>query len=359
MIKKNRVERILKALEKDGITQMLIVDPMTIYYLTDVYLDPFERFYGLYLRADGNHKFFLNKLFNVPDDQGIEKVWHTDTDPVMEQVAKYLDHDSVLGVDKDLKARFLLPLSEAGAAKGFVNTSLAVDQTRAIKDEEEQALMREASRVNDCAIQELKKLVHEGVTEKEIADQLLGIYQSMGAQAHSFDPLVAFGANAADPHHAPDDTVLKAGDCVLFDIGCIKDGYCSDMTRTYYYKEVSEEHRKIYELVRKANEEAIKKVKAGVVISTLDDTAREIISAEGYGENFNHRLGHFIGLTDHEFGDVSSVNHELAKPGMCFSIEPGIYVEGDTGVRVEDLVIVTEDGCEVLNHVSKELEIIE
>jgi Xaa-Pro dipeptidase len=246
MIKKNRVERILKALEKDGITQMLIVDPMTIYYLTDVYLDPFERFYGLYLRADGNHKFFLNKLFNVPDDQGIEKVWHTDTDPVMEQVAQYLDHDSVLGVDKDLKARFLLPLSEAKAATGFVNTSLAVDQTRAIKDEEEQALMREASRVNDLAIQELKKLVHEGVTEKEIADQLLGIYQSMGAQAHSFDPLVAFGANAADPHHAPDDTVLKPGDCVLFDIGCIKDGYCSDMTRTYYYKEVSDEHRKIY-----------------------------------------------------------------------------------------------------------------
>jgi Xaa-Pro dipeptidase len=131
------------------------------------------------------------------------------------------------------------------------------------------------------------------------------------------------------------------------------------MTRTYYYKEVSDEHRKIYNLVKEANEEAIKKVKAGVVISTLDDTARDIISAEGYGENFNHRLGHFIGLTDHEFGDVSSVNHNLAEPGNIFSIEPGIYITGDTGVRIEDLVIVTEDGCEVLNHVSKELEIIE
>jgi Xaa-Pro dipeptidase len=265
----------------------------------------------------------------------------------------------VLGVDKDLKARFLLPLFELKAATGFVNTSLAVDSTRAVKDEEEQALMREASRVNDLAIQELKKLVHEGVTEKEIADQLLGIYKSMGAQAHSFEPLIAFGANAADPHHAPDDTVLKPGDCILFDIGCIKDGYCSDMTRTYYYKEVSDEHRKIYNLVKEANEEAIKKVKAGIPISSLDDKARSIISAGGYGEEFNHRLGHFIGLTDHEFGDVSSVNHEPAKPGNCFSIEPGIYITGDTGVRIEDLVIVTEEGCEVLNHVSKELEIIE
>ena len=218
---------------------MLIVDPMSIYYLTGVYIAPFERFYALYLRADGKHVYFLNRLFTVPEEVGVEKVWYDDTDPAAEIVAKYLDHNSVLGVDKDMTARFLLPLMEMEAATGFVNASLAVDKTRGVKDAEEQELMRVSSDINDKAIAKFKTLIHEGVTEKEVAEQTLKIYQDLGADGFSFEPLVAFGANAADPHHTPDDTVVKPGDCVLFDVGCIKDGYCSDMTRTFYYKEAS------------------------------------------------------------------------------------------------------------------------
>ena len=144
----------------------------------------------------------------------------------------------------------------------------------------------------------------------------------------------------------------------MFDVGCIKDGYCSDMTRTFYFKEVSDIHRRIYETVRSANERAISRIQPGIPLCELDKTARDLIDGEGYGPNFNHRLGHFIGLSEHEFGDVSSTNEQKAEPGMIFSIEPGIYLTGDTGVRVEDLVLVTEEGCEVLNHYPKELEII-
>lgn len=357
-MKENRVKRIMEALKEMGLNQMLIVDPMSIYYLTGVYVAPFERFYGLYLREDGHHAFFLNNLFTVPQEVGIEKVWYSDTDPVLDIVAGYLDKNTPLGVDKELKARFLLPLMEMGAATGFINSSMAVDVTRGIKDAEEQEKMRVASDINDKAMAKFKELVHEGVTEKELADQMLKIYTDLGAEAFSFEPLVAFGANAADPHHEPDHTVLKRGDCVLFDVGCIKDSYCSDMTRTFYFQEVSDEHRHIYETVRAANEAAIAKIKPGVPLCELDLTARNLITDQGYGPNFNHRLGHFIGLGEHEFGDVSCVNTQKAEPGMIFSIEPGIYVVGDTGVRIEDLVLVTEDGCEVLNHYSKELEII-
>lgn len=357
-MKQNRVDRILAALKDMGLTQMLIVDPMSIYYLTDVFVAPFERFYGLLLRADGKHAFFLNKLFTVPEEVGVEKVWYSDTDPAMDIVAGYVDKETALGVDKELKARFLLPLMEMGAAKGFVNASLAVDRTRGVKDTDEQEKMRVASHINDMAMAEFKKLIHEGITEKEAADQMLQIYLNLGADGFSFEPLVAFGANAADPHHAPDDTVVKPGDAVLFDVGCIKDGYCSDMTRTFYFKEVSDTHRHIYNTVRSANETAISKIKPGVPLCELDKTARDLIDAEGYGPNFNHRLGHFIGLSEHEFGDVSSTNQQEAEPGMIFSIEPGIYLTDDTGVRVEDLVLVTEDGCEVLNHYPKELQII-
>ena len=126
-MKQKRVERIMEALKEMGLTQMLIVDPMSIYYLTGVYVEPFERFYALYLREDGKHVYFLNKLFTVPEDVGVEKVWYSDTDPAAEIVAGYLDKESPLGVDKDLKARFLLPLMEMKAAAGFVNSSIAVD----------------------------------------------------------------------------------------------------------------------------------------------------------------------------------------------------------------------------------------
>lgn len=357
-MRQNRADRIIKALGEMGVDQMLIVDPMSIYYLTGVYLEPFERFYALCLRADGRHVFFLNRLFTVPEDVGIEKVWYSDTDPVMDMVAEYLDRDHVLGVDKDLRARFLLPLMENQAAKGFVNASPAVDTTRGVKDEEEQQKMRISSDINDKAMAKFKGLIHEGITEKEAADQMLKIYLDLGADGFSFEPLVAFGANAADPHHSPDSTAVKEGDCVLFDVGCIKDGYCSDMTRTFYFKKVSDEHRRIYDTVRRANEAAIAKIKPGIPLCELDGTARALISEQGYGPNFTHRLGHFIGLGEHEYGDVSSTNTTEAAPGMIFSIEPGIYLTGDTGVRVEDLVLVTEDGCEVLNHYSKELEII-
>lgn len=357
-MKQNRVDRVLAALKEMGLTQMLIVDPMSIYYLTGVYVAPFERFCGLYLRADGKHVYFLNRLFTVPEEVGVEKVWYSDTDPVMEIVAGYIDSDSPLGVDKELKAGFLLPLMEKGAAKGFVNASLAVDLTRGVKDAEEQEKMRVSSHINDLAMAEFKKLIHEGVTEKEAADQMLKIYLDLGADGFSFEPLVAFGANAADPHHSPDNTVVKPGDAVLFDVGCIKDGYCSDMTRTFYFREVGDTHRHIYDTVRSANETAIAKIRPGVPLCELDDTARNLITEQGYGPNFNHRLGHFIGLAEHEYGDVSSANKREAQPGMIFSIEPGIYLTGDTGVRVEDLVLVTEDGCEVLNHYPKELEII-
>ena len=357
-MKQNRIHRIMGELESMGVSQMLIVDPMSIYYLTGVYNEPIERFYGLLLKKDGQAVYFLNNLFNIPQEVGAKKVWYSDTDPVMDLVAEYVDHDAPLGVDKDLKARFLLPLMEQKAATDFVNTSLAVDRVRGIKDEEEQEKMRAASRINDLAMAQLKKLVHPGVTEREIADQLLEIYQNLGADGFSFSPLIAFGPNAADPHHGPDDTVLKEGDVVLFDVGCIKDGYCADMTRSFYFGSVSDAHREIYETVRAANEAAIARVKPGIPLKDLDKTARDLITAKGYGPQFNHRLGHFIGLSVHDFGDVSSANETKAVPGMIFSIEPGIYLAGDTGVRIEDLVLVTEDGCEVLNKASKVLEIL-
>ncbi len=354
-----RIDRVMKAMEEQGITQMLVSDPVSVFYMTGIKVEPGERFYGMLLRKDGDHVLFVNHLFGIPEEVKFRKVWYSDTEPVMDYVKEYVEQSAVLGVDKDLKARFLLPLMEGRETEQFVNASLAVDLTRGIKDKEEQEKMRAASVVNDQAMERLKGLVREGVTEKEIADRLLGIYLELGGEDFSFSPIVSFGANAADPHHMPDNTTLRSGDVVLFDVGCIKEGYCSDMTRTFCFRQVTARNREIYELVRRANEAAIAKIKPGVPLCELDRTARDIITEAGYGEYFNHRLGHFIGLSEHEYGDVSLANERVAEPGMIFSIEPGIYLAGETGVRIEDLVLVTEDGVEVLNHYSKELQVID
>ena len=196
------------------------------------------------------------------------------------------------------------------------------------------------------------------MTEKEVAAFIDREYLKEGCEGPSFTTIVSFGANAADPHHEPDDTLLSEGDCVLFDMGCRKDRYCSDMTRTYFFKEPEEEYKKIHDLVRRANEKAESLIRPGIPICDLDKAARDVITEAGYGEYFNHRLGHFIGQRDHEKGDVSISNTTLTKPGMIFSIEPGVYLPGRFGVRVEDLILVTEDGCEVLNKVDKHYEIL-
>lgn len=358
MLQKDKLNRCLDELNKMGLTQMLLSDPMAIYYLTNEMVHPGERFLGLYISQNHAPVLFINRLFSASKTCDIEVVKHDDTQDPIDFVAEVIDPTKKLGVDKTLAAKFLLPMMERSLATGFVNGSIAIDTTRSIKDEDEKEKMRKSSHINDLAMEQFVKLVHDGVTELEIANQMMDIYTSLGASGYSFDPIVSFGANAADPHHEPDNTVLKDGDCVLFDVGCVVDDYCSDMTRTFFYKYVSEEDARVYNLVKEANESAEAIIKPGVMLKDIDLTARKVISDEGLGEFFNHRLGHFIGLEDHEYGDVSFTNTNMTKEGNTFSIEPGIYLQDKVGVRIEDIILVTKDGVEVLNKFPKDLQII-
>lgn len=353
----HRIASVLDNLAAQGLSQLLVCDPRSIQYLTGAYVEPGERFLGLLLRAgETRPTLFLNELFTAPADIEAEVVSFNDTDDPIALLAERCDAAAALGCDKNLPARFLIPMMERNIAAGFALASDAVDDARAIKDDEERALMRAASATNDAAMARFRELVHEGATEQEIAGKLEDIYRELGAQGHSFAPIVSFGANAADPHHEPDGTVLKEGDVVLFDVGCRQDEYCADMTRTFFFGEPDEEQRRVYEIVRQANEAGRAAVHPGARFCDIDGAARKVIEDAGYGPYFTHRLGHQIGLDVHEPGDVSSVNEACVQQGMCFSIEPGIYLPGRFGVRIEDLVIVTENGCEVLNAYPRELK---
>ena len=356
MLQNERLSRVFEALD---CKQMLISDPYAIYYLVEKFIFAGERFLGLLIQEGKKPVLFVNELFRFDEDLGIEKYYIKDTDNIPSILKNYVNPTETLGVDKTLPARFLLPMMESNVAKNYTNGSLAIDHTRAIKDAHEIALLKESSRINDAAMEQFKKLPYLGCTEKEIADKTLAIYESLGAKGFSFEPIVAFGVNAADPHHMPDNTVLKEGDTVLFDVGCKYHSYCSDMTRTFFFKkEPTEKQKEVYNLVRKANEDAESYVKPGVRLCDIDAVARNIITDGGYGKDFTHRLGHFIGIEDHEYGDVSAAFTDNVKVGNVFSIEPGIYNQEVLGCRIEDLILVTEDGHEVLNAYSKEIEII-
>lgn len=354
-----RIETVLGNLAARGLSQALVCDPRSIQYLVGAYVDPGERFLGLLLRAGQERPtLFLNKLFTAPVGIEADVVPFKDVDDPLALLAARCDADAPLGCDKNLPARFLIPLIERDAVAGFTLASDVVDDARALKDDRERQLMREASAANDAAMARFRELAREGVTEQQVAAQLEDIYRDLGASGHSFAPIVSFGANAADPHHEPDGTRLQKGDVVLFDVGCRKSEYCSDMTRTFFFGEPDDEQRRVYETVKRANEAGRAAVRPGARFCDIDAAARRIIEDAGYGPRFTHRLGHQIGLDVHEPGDVSSANEATAQPGMCFSIEPGIYLPGRFGVRIEDLVIVTDDGCEVLNSYPRELDIL-
>ncbi|MDF2547589.1 MAG: proline dipeptidase [Anaerosolibacter sp.] len=354
-----RLAKVLTKMEESNIPQMIISDPASIFYLTGKWIHPGKRMLALYLNTRGNHKLFINELFPVSEDLGVEKVWFKDTDEPIQLLSGYVDKDKPMGIDKNWPAKFLLRLMELGGGSSFINSSPIIDQIRMSKDAKEIPLMEEASKINDQAMERMVNLILNKYTEKHLSQLLPGIYEDLGGEGPSFDPIVAYGANCANPHHEPDYFQLKEGDSIILDIGCKKASYCADMTRTVFYKSVSDKAREVYHIVKDANERAIAAVKPGVRFCDIDHAARSYIEEKGYGQFFTHRTGHSIGIEVHDFGDVSSINTDLLTPGMIFSIEPGIYLPGEFGVRIEDLVLVTEDGCKVLNSYPKDLIVIE
>lgn len=337
--------------------QMIISNPASIFYLTGKWIESGERMLVLYINAKGQCKLIINELFPLEDQPKLEKLVYNDREDAVKILATIVE-DKKLGIDKIWPSHFLIRLMELKKGISFVNGSPIMDEVRMIKDEDEIRLMREASAINDKVMAEAIEVVKQGYEEKKVCKLLSDIYEKYETYSFSFYPLIAYGANAAEPHHSSDSSTIKKGDSVILDIGGFTNGYCSDMTRTVFYREASKEAEQVYNLVLEANRKGIEAVKPGVKLSQIDRAAREVIEKAGFGKYFTHRTGHNIGVEVHEFPDVSSVSDLEAKPGMIFSIEPGIYLPGKLGVRIEDLVLVTETGCEVLNSYSKELQII-
>ena len=246
-------------------------------------------------------------------------------------------------------------LAEALEGVELVATQDAVERGRWIKDGEELAALRDAQRVTDLAYDDILEWLAIGQTERQVAHQLELVMRREGADGMSFEPIVAFGENSAEPHHEPGHRVLEEGDVVKLDIGALWAGYHADMTRTIAFGEPAAELKKVHEIVQEAQQAGIDGIREGVIGAEVDAASRKVIEDAGYGERFSHGLGHGVGLEIHEGPRLGREFDHALPAGAVVTVEPGIYIPGLGGVRIEDMVEVTDDGCRVLGTSTRDL----
>ena len=350
----SRLTRVIAGMKRAGLSCILVSDPYSVYYLTGRMIWPGERMLALAVYDTGDVKLFVNRLFAQQAEEGLPLIEFDDTDDCVGILARSLPGGKI-GIDKNWPSRFTIGLMEKRSDIRPVLGSAPVDDARMLKGMDERDAMLVSSRMNDETTRRVIETLKEGDTELEVGQRHIEIGKELGAKGFSFPPLICFGANGAEPHHMTDGTSLKEGDMVILDVGLNVNGAMSDMTRTVVLGKATDEQREVYELVKAANEAGKKAAAPGVPLKEIDAAARSVIAKAGYGDRFIHRTGHGIGLEVHEPPDVSSVSPVIAQPGMIFSIEPGIYLPGKFGVRIEDLVLVTETGCEVLNALPRDL----
>jgi Xaa-Pro dipeptidase len=344
-------------MKAEGLSQIIVTDDHALFYLTGQEAWAMERVAALLIKDTGTTDMFVNQLITFPPQDGLTMHYHSDADDPYADLAAALNPGAV-GVDQYWYSKHTIALIAKRDDLFAVNGSGPINVARSCKDAKEADLLRSASLKNDKVVEYAIGMIDPDLTEKELAHKVEEYFLELGADSLGDMQLVCYGPGAADVHHEPNDTRLKPGDAVLFDLWATYDKYWCDMTRTVFYKEVSDEHRKVYEIVKRAQQAAIDAVRPGIVMKEVDAAARAVITEAGYGPQFLTRTGHGVGISVHETPDASPVCDVIAQPGMVFSIEPGIYLEGDVGVRIEDLVMVTEDGCEVLTNFTKELLVI-
>lgn len=235
----------------------------------------------------------------------------------------------------------------------LVTTEGIASQLRAVKEPAELEVIQRAIDLADGAMEEVAAQLKPGLTEREIAWMLEKSMRESGADALSFDTIVASGPNGAKAHHHPSDRKVEIGDGIVIDMGALYDGYCSDITRTFVLGKASEQFRKVYDIVLAAQETAEATARAGMTGGDVDGLARAVIAKAGYGDDFGHSLGHGIGIAVHEMPGVGPNSPGVIEDGMVFSVEPGIYLTGWGGVRIEDLVVMENGSPRVLTHAHK------
>lgn len=356
----NNIAKIQKQLEVQGLDAVLITDEKNQRYATGFPITDGAVFVSRdrpWLITDSR---YIEAATAAVAGSGITVVLYTKehglTDCLSEAIResgaeklaaedRKLSYSEYLAYEKDLGRELL------GAGDMFITL-------RAVKSGEELDSMREAQRISEKALEAVLHTIKPGMTEKQVAAELVYHMLLNGSEANSFDPIVVTGSKTSLPHGVPGDKVIQAGDFLTMDFGCLKNGYCSDMTRTVAVGYATEEMRSVYDVVLRAQLAGIDAARAGIQGKVIDAAARKVITDAGYGEYFGHGFGHSLGLDIHERPNANPAGEAIMPEGSVCSAEPGIYIPGRFGVRIEDVMILRENGAEVITRSPKELIIL-
>ncbi len=350
-------------LKNSGLDAYLCASPISMGYLHGFFEGGGERFMSMGVRSDGSVRLICPGLSESQARRaGFEDVrtWRDGENPYAH--FRQLSEDwglrsGLVAVDDDMGAGMLLGMQNTIPAARFMAGHELLSRLMRVKDEDEIANLLEAGRIADEAYVAALPQLKPGITELDLAEVLLSEMRKRGGRPDFC--IVAAGKNGAEPHHITDDTVIQSGDVVVMDFGCSVNHYPSDITRTAAVGSATEEEKKVYRLVYDAHMAARAAIKPGVPCQEIDRAGRRVIDAAGYGEYFMHRLGHGLGMRGHEEPNMVEGNTVPLEPGFCFSIEPGIYLPGRFGVRIENIATATAEGHRSMNvDPSPELQIV-
>ncbi len=359
-----RQRRLQEALQRAQLDALALNPGPSLVYLTGLHFHLMERPVVAFFTAEGQQAIVLPRL-EAPKVAGREDLqpFFYDEDPArwhdaFRQAVEALGlRHARIGVEPDrLRVLELRFLEAAAAGAVFPSAAKVIAALRVSKDAEEIAAMETAVRIAQDALREALRAFRVGMTEKAFAAELVAQLLRHGSEPElPFQPIVAAGPNSANPHAVPTDRPIAAGDLLIVDWGATYQGYFSDLTRTFAIGEVDEELARLAAIVQQANAAGRAAARPGIPAGDVDKAARDLIAAAGYGEYFTHRTGHGLGMDVHERPFIFAGNEEVLRPGMVFTVEPGIYLPGRGGARVEDDVVVTADGARSLSDLPRAL----
>jgi Xaa-Pro dipeptidase len=351
----DRASRVQAAMQEAQLDALLLAAPPNIAYVCGFHVNPHERLVALVVPRDGGLRLICPSLeeeaARTATGGRVELlVWRDEEGPADALSRSLAGAGNTVGIEKLYLSVANAELAGAAAPSAtFSACDGLLARLRVVKSEDEIAAIRRAAAVVDRVVQHIGTLAEPGVSEAELAAECSIRLRSEGGDALAFEPLVLTGPRSALPHGQPGTATLAKGDLLIVDLGVTVEGYVADVTRTFVVGgSPDERQREIFELVHAAERAGIEAVRPGNPACAVDDAARRVITERGYGSNFIHRTGHGLGLEGHEPPYVTATNDEPLEPGMVLTVEPGIYIEGWGGVRIEDDVVVREHGAEVL-----------
>lgn len=362
-----RLENLLKQMKTNDMDGLLVTSPANVYYLSNYNSDPHERLLAIFVSVQGDPVLILPAM---EEEDAKNAGWkfptiaYYDHEDPWEMFRSFLQKNQIniasIGLESNqITLERYQKVKDIFPQAGIINAEEILAGLRLIKNKKEYTLLKQAAALADLGVKTGVEAIQEGVSEFDLIAKIEYTLKKEGIQGMSFSTMALTGEKTASPHGTPGAEKIEKGDLVLFDLGVIYEGYCSDITRTVAYKFVTDEQRNIYETVKAAQQQAIDTSQLGTAVGEIDKSARAHIEGAGYGEYFKHRIGHGLGIETHEYPSMHGNNTLQLQPGMCYTIEPGIYVPKQGGVRIEDMIFMTDKGAETLTEYPKELLIVD